>query len=276
MDLRLGSRGNIYLDHNFYDNATIFFNPILGQVAIEGEPRDIYFYYHNNADTNGTEGLTLLLNKESMNTVNYSIGGKEFTQGSEGNLHIPLTFTSESFTDSESGISYDNYWTCKIPNGLELPAGQLFTISVENANGVASTYWATIQGKNVKILDSVKVFVEIPSNNKSDIKSISYRVYGYAKDGASVKVLDGDKETAATAQDETGWITLEKVPMNLLLHSAHSTTHGFPIPQKSPMLPARLLHSPTARLWLMHIRRRRFIAPTHSSSFSSRLNTTTM
>lgn len=209
MDLRLGGRGNAYIDHNFYDNATLYFNPILGQVAIEGNPRDIYFYYHHNDDT-ASENLTLLLNKESMNTTNYSIGGTEYKEDESHNLHIPLTLVNEPRIDPESGIYYDNYWTCKIPNGLELPAGQLFTISVENANGVASTYWATIQGKNVKILDSVKVFVEIPSNNKSDIKSISYRVYGYAKDGASVKVLDGDTETAATAQDETGWITLEK------------------------------------------------------------------
>ena len=209
MDLRLGGRGNAYIDHNFYDNATLYFNPILGQVAIEGNPRDIYFYYHHNDDT-ASENLTLLLNKESMNTTNYSIGGTEYKEDESHNLHIPLTLVNEPRIDPESGIYYDNYWTCKIPNGLELPAGQLFTISVENAKGVASTYWATIQGKNVKILDSVKVFVEIPSNNKSDIKSISYRVYGYAKDGASVKVLDGDTETAATAQDETGWITLEK------------------------------------------------------------------
>lgn len=209
LDLRLGGRGNAYIDHNFYDNATLYFNPILGQVAIEGNPRDIYFYYHHNDDT-ASENLTLLLNKESMNTTNYSIGGTEYNEDESHNLHIPLTLVNEPRIDPESGIYYDNYWTCKIPNGLELPAGQLFTISVENAKGVASTYWATIQGKNVKILDSVKVFVEIPSNNKSDIKSISYRVYGYAKDGASVKVLDGDTETAATAQDNTGWITLEK------------------------------------------------------------------
>lgn len=209
LDLRLGGRGNAYIDHNFYDNATLYFNPILGQVAIEGNPRDIYFYYHHNDDT-ASENLTLLLNKESMNTTNYSIGGTEYKEDESHNLHIPLTLVNEPRIDPESGIYYDNYWTCKIPNGLELPAGQLFTISVENAKGVASTYWATIQGKNVKILDSVKVFVEIPSNNKSDIKSISYRVYGYAKDGASVKVLDGDTDTAATAQDETGWITLEK------------------------------------------------------------------
>lgn len=209
MDLRLGGRGNAYIDHNFYDNATLYFNPILGQVAIEGNPRDIYFYYHHNDDT-ASENLTLLLNKESMNTTNYSIGGTEYKEDESHNLHIPLTLVNEPRIDPESGIDYDNYWTCKIPNGLELPAGQLFTISVENAKGVASTYWATIQGKNVKILDSVKVFVEIPSNNKSDIKSISYRVYGYAKDGASVKVLDGDTETAAEAQDNIGWITLEK------------------------------------------------------------------
>lgn len=210
MNLRLGSRGNAYIDRNFYENATLYFNPILGQVALEGTAKDINFYYHNNADTQGTEGLTLLINAESMNTENYSIGGTEYNKTEDGKYHVPLTFVEGSIKDSESGITYDHYWTCKIPNGLESPAGQLFTVSVENAKGVSSDYWVTVQGNNVKILDSVKVFVEIPSNNKSDIKSISYRVYGYGKDGAGVKVLDGHDETEATAQDNTGWITLER------------------------------------------------------------------
>ena len=82
-------RSNMHLKHNYYQNATVYFNPKTNQCFIEGQPQDIYVYYYNQAEVGETRDEKITVDQNQLNSVNYSVNPK-ITGASFETYHIPV------------------------------------------------------------------------------------------------------------------------------------------------------------------------------------------
>lgn len=63
---------NHHLAHNYYKDATIYFNPTTNQCYIDGTPQDIYVYYYNKDETN-PDNIKINMKSSGYTGVNYSV-----------------------------------------------------------------------------------------------------------------------------------------------------------------------------------------------------------
>ena len=63
---------NHHLAHNYYKDATIYFNPTTNQCYIDGTPQDIYVYYYNLNESN-PDNIKINMKSSGYTGVNYSV-----------------------------------------------------------------------------------------------------------------------------------------------------------------------------------------------------------
>lgn len=190
---------NFRLAHNYYTNATIYFNPVSQQIyiATEGEDdyQDLYIKYNPNSDiaTYAEEkkhGPLLNINQSSINTINYKLD----TYGTEGEM--------EYYTDQSTG---ESYYRKRIMPGMESTSGQLMTVKVESESGFESkNTWLTIKGQDVTFANPINVYVRTAGWDEAKVSAVDYRVYGYSEDGSHIQVYD------PTANDNQGGFVDDK------------------------------------------------------------------
>lgn len=65
---------NMHLQHNYYNDASIYFNPVRNMAFIEGTPEDLYIYYYNaelQSGHDGTQDIRIEAKDENKNEENY-------------------------------------------------------------------------------------------------------------------------------------------------------------------------------------------------------------
>jgi hypothetical protein len=227
MDLTTGDNKNICLAHNYFYDAKLYFNPdankiylVSGATSSDGSAyKDITIYYARLSYTtatadekekikNGTKP-SIKINTASMNTTNYVLD----TASSQGDM---------VFKDEEkkmNGVTYPFYWSKRIMPGMELPAGQLLTATIDAEDYDNSSF--AIQGTSIYLTDYIDVFFDTSNmavdqydtsgNNLgaykvTDIASVECRIYGYSDDGSTILVCGQDGNfVQADPTDDQCW-----------------------------------------------------------------------
>jgi hypothetical protein len=227
MDLTTGDNKNICLAHNYFYDAKLYFNPdankiylVSGATSSDGSAyKDINIYYARLSYTTATEAEktaikngtkpSIKINTASMNTTNYVLD----TASSQGDM---------VFNDAEkkmNGVTYPFYWSKRIMPGMELPAGQLLTATIDAEDYDNSSF--AIQGTSIYLTDYIDVFFDTSNmavdqydtsgNNLgaykvTDIASVECRIYGYSDDGSTILVCGQDGNfVQADPTDDQCW-----------------------------------------------------------------------
>jgi hypothetical protein len=206
-----GENCNVQLAHNYYCNATLYFNPEAECIIlmVEGGDDDVVdlkiYYARSMYETNGYDGVTaptITINTESMNNNNYKLNT------SWSNREMEFIKTSETI----NGVDYSKHWELPIVPGMENPAGQKLTLTISGAEGYdESSSWTTIDGDNVYLADEVNIFLNTSNltyqKRTLDVTDVKCRIYGYSKDGTHMQVYDRNDSQFVddNSQGDKGW-----------------------------------------------------------------------
>lgn len=192
--------GNLKLQHNYYNNATVYFTPTsdnAGKIYVTVEDpvndvKDIYVYYAN-SNAEETTKPVIKANNSSINSNNYKLDVDLFNKEME---------RVDEELRADNGVVYSHYWKQKVRPGMECPSGQKITVTLSGAPGVSSSNWATINIDDIYFLDGIHVFAQ-PNASEINVSKIEFRIYGYSLDGSEIVVSKPDG-TGAAPDEPTG------------------------------------------------------------------------
>lgn len=213
--------GNLKLQHNYYNNATVYFTPTSDKAGkiyvavedLENDVKDIYVYYAN-SNAQDTDKPVIKANNSSINSNNYKLDVDLFNKEME---------KVDGTLETKDDVTYNPYWRQKVRPGMECPSGQKITVTLSNATGVSSSNWATINIDDIYFLDGIHVFAK-PNANEINVSKIEFRIYGYSLDGSEIVVSKPDG-TGAAPDEPTGNLNWTDMNKGNILSSNLSGSH---------------------------------------------------
>lgn len=200
-----GSLYNMHLQHNYYNNASIYFNPTKNMAFINGEAEDIYIYYYNAEVESGCDGsqkIWVEAKVENKNTNNYYYNRTQIGQGrympweeiTGDELNQPAI--ARKVLPQNDGKKWA--YRITIPAGLEAPymadgTEHRFVFYIKNTSKIRDDIRHAIVGHsfyfiynenlptvvlNYRIPNDSGDFVEATTSS-SDIHSINFRLLAY-------------------------------------------------------------------------------------------------
>jgi hypothetical protein len=213
------SNANIQLAHNYYMKATLYFNPTANYIYLDSEDvKDIYIYYarldfKDKDESKIKENVpSLTVNIESLNSNNFNLNTKD----SQGEMQLCANSGDNQVAAIDNNM-YPYYWRKPIVPGMEYPAGQKVSLTIDAAGYVMDAdSWVTVENDNVYLLDYIHVLIDATEMTyqgyKIDVSDIYYRVYGRDKTGSKVQVYDATqgKFVDDDANGSIGWTRMNR------------------------------------------------------------------